>query len=63
MAISERYPNAYVDLAASQSITVAPLSGQAHINPGEQFNITLTGEEFGGRIRLRVSRSTMSAIM
>jgi len=37
--------NAYVDYFSSlvvTSITVAPLSGQAHINPGEQFNITLT---------------------
>ena len=36
--------NAYVDYFSSRvvaSITVAPLSGQAHINPNEQFNITL----------------------
>ena len=36
--------NAYVDYFSSRvvtSITVAPLSGQAHINPLEQFNITL----------------------
>ena len=53
--------NAYVDYFSSRvvtSITVAPLSGQAHINPGEQFNITHKAKNSADEVFLRAGLDT-----